>query len=205
MHTGRGADASRTREEEGDHNYLMQRQLDPNLPSFSGSHTGGASPTGGGAPATRSAILREELSAEGRAIMEACENDETWQTSKRMRGNGKDKFLTCLCVMIQEVVEDLDCAARFRGWAERWGEDELDACVLHEHAYALFQRHVMGITAAQFVWEPLEDEHAGGEQFQQSASSSTAGAPMATGETPTANRKRVSRKTPPGSTRQGHE
>ena len=73
------------------------------------------------------AIPREEdLSAEDRAIMEACENDETWQTIKRMRGSAKEKFLTCLCVMIQEVVEDLACAARFRGWARRWGEDELD-------------------------------------------------------------------------------
>ena len=44
----------------------------------------------------------------------------------------------------------------------------------HEHAYSLFQRHVMGITAAQFVWEPLEDKPAGEDHVQQSASSSAA-------------------------------
>ena len=120
---GEPTDASHTREEEADHSYLMQRRLDPNLPSSSGSPAGGSSPAGGGVSATRNAILREEdLSVEDRAIMEACENDETWQTIKRMRGNAKEKFLTCLCVLIQEVVEEPACAARFRGWTWRWGK-----------------------------------------------------------------------------------
>ena len=104
--------------------------------------------------------------------------------------------------MIQEVVEDPACAVRFRGW---WGEDELDACLLQEHAYSLFQRHVMGITAAQFVWEPLEDEHMGGDQIQQSASSSTADTSLATGGAPTAKRTRDSGKMPLTTTRQGQE
>ena len=120
MPAGGGNDVTHTREEEADNSYLMQRHLDPNQPSSSGSLAGGSSPAGGRVTATRHAILREEdLSAEDRTIMEACENDETWQTIKRMRGNAKDKFLTCLCVMIQEVVEDPACAARFRGWARR--------------------------------------------------------------------------------------
>ena len=60
--------------------------------------------------------------------------------------------------------------------AARWGEDERDACMLHEHAYSLFQRHVLGTTAAQFVWEPLENEPAGEAPVQQAASSSTTAA-----------------------------
>ena len=76
----------------------------------------GGSPSGGGANAARHAIPREmDLLAEDRAIMEACENDETWQAIKRMRGSAKEKFLTCLCIMIQEVVEDPACAARWVG------------------------------------------------------------------------------------------
>ena len=34
------------------------------------------------------------------------------------------------------------------------GEDETDACVLRSQMYDMLQRHVMGITAAQFVREP---------------------------------------------------
>ena len=75
--------------------------------------------------------------------------------------------------MIQEVVEDPSCAARFRGWARRWGEDERDACMLHEQTYSLFQRHMMGNTAAQFVWEPLDTEPAGEPPVQQPTSSSS--------------------------------
>ena len=169
MNAGGGADASHTKEEDTDRNCLMQKQLDPNLPSSSGAITEGASTTRASAPSTtRRGILREgALSAEDRAIMEACENDETWQTIKHMRWNAKGKFLTCLCIMIQEVVENPECAERFSGWARRWGgEDELHACLLHEHASTLLQRHVMGITAAQFVWDLLEDVPEGGEHVQ---------------------------------------
>ena len=34
---------------------------------------------------------------------------------------GKDKLLSALCVLIQEVVEDNDLNERFKGWAKRWG------------------------------------------------------------------------------------
>ena len=30
--------------------------------------------------------------------------------------------------------------------------------MLHNQVRDMFQRHLMGITAAQFVWEPLEEE-----------------------------------------------
>ena len=61
----------------------------------------------------------------------------------------RSKFLTCICVLVQEIVEDPVLAARFRNWAGRLGEDETDACVLHNSMYDMLQRHVMGITAAQ--------------------------------------------------------
>ena len=36
----------------------------------------------------------------------------------------------------------------------RWGEDDPDACQLHPSVYNMLERHIMGITAAQFVWDP---------------------------------------------------
>ena len=58
----------------------------------------GKPPSGSKAGATRHAPQREEdLSPEDKAIMEACEKNETWQTIKRMKGSAKEKFLTCLC------------------------------------------------------------------------------------------------------------
>ena len=44
-----------------------------------------------------------------------------------------------------------------KNWAKRWGEDEPDACQLHRTTYSFLQRHIMGITAAPFVWEPEDD------------------------------------------------
>ena len=48
----------------------------------------------------------ENLTAKDRAIMDACENDETCQTIRSMRGSTREKFLTCMCILVQEVVED---------------------------------------------------------------------------------------------------
>ena len=38
------------------------------------------------------------------------------------------KFLTCMCILVQEVVEDPALSVRFRNWARRWGEDVTPAC-----------------------------------------------------------------------------
>ena len=103
MLAGGGSDTVHTREPEGDNSYLMQRPFDPNQPSSSTLPARERPPSGSAASATQHAPLGEEdLSPEGRAIMEACEKDGTWQTINRMRGSAKEKFLTCLCVMIQE-------------------------------------------------------------------------------------------------------
>ena len=51
-------------------------------------------------------------------------------------------------------MDDPAQAARFRDWARRWGEDEEDACVLHDSMWGNIQRHVMGIIVAQCVWDP---------------------------------------------------
>ena len=92
---------------------------------------------------TYKGLREEELTAEDSAIMDACEQDETWQTVRQMRIY-QGEFLTCLCILVQEVVEEPQTAQRFRGWARRWGEDEADASVLHNQIYNVFQRHVMG-------------------------------------------------------------
>ena len=72
-----------------------------------------------------------------------------------MRPEAKQKLLSPLCILVQEVVEDNGLT---ENWARRWGEDELDACVLHHDMYYM-ERHAMGITAAQFVWEPSQGIH----------------------------------------------
>ena len=47
---------------------------------------------------------------------------------------------------------------RFKGWAKRWGTDEPDACRLHHHVFKMLERHIMRITAAQFVWSPAAED-----------------------------------------------
>ena len=54
---------------------------------------------------------------------------------------------------MQEIVKDSGLAERFRGWAMRWGDDDPDACHLHREVYNMLERHIMGITASQFVWQ----------------------------------------------------
>ena len=34
----------------------------------------------------------------------------------------------------------------------------MEACRLHSQVYGMLQRHIMGITAAQFVWESVGEE-----------------------------------------------
>ena len=68
-----------------------------------------------------------------------------------MRGSTKEKILTCLCILVQDVVEDPQTMARCQNWARRWREDEADACGIHSQMYDMFQRHVMGIGGAVCV------------------------------------------------------
>ena len=103
--------------------------------------------------------------------MRACEEDETWQTLRGMRQRTKNKFLTCVCIMVQEEVEDLQQACRFRNWACKWGEDEADACMLHNSIWGGFQKHIIGITAAQFVWGPMEEGDDGSDEGTPPAAS----------------------------------
>ena len=35
----------------------------------------------------------------------------------------------------------------------RSGDDDPDACRLHREVYDMLERHIMGITASQFVWQ----------------------------------------------------
>ena len=69
----------------------------------------------------------------------------------------KQKFLSAACVLVQEIVEDSGLAERFRGWAVRWGDDDPDTCRLHREVYNILERHTMGITASQFVWQRHEE------------------------------------------------
>ena len=99
--------------------------------------------------------------------MAACEADETWNALRRLRPDAKEKFLSAACVLIQEIVEDNRLAERFRGWATRWGDDNPGACRLHREVYNMLERHIMGITASQFVWQ----EHGENEGQQDAAPS----------------------------------
>ena len=94
------------------------------------------------APASGNGGLREEdVMAEDVAVMAFCENDETWQTLRRMRLQTRSKFLTCVCVIVQEVLGDPSLANRFCNWARRWGKDETDACVLHKYLPTVLYSH----------------------------------------------------------------
>ena len=64
------------------------------------------------------------LTTEERAIMAACNADETWRVLGALSPEGKDKLLAALCVMIQAVVEDNGLNERFKGWAKQWGTDD---------------------------------------------------------------------------------
>ena len=109
---------------------------------------GDPSPPQGQEPARGTALTVEEA---------VCNADETWRALRSLSPEGKDKLLSALCVLIQEVVEDNGFSQRFQGWAKRWGADESDACGLHGEVFRMLERHIMGITAAQFVWSPEED------------------------------------------------
>ena len=65
---------------------------------------------------------------------------------------------------MREIVKDPNNAAQYSNRARRWGEDETAAEETHYRMCGNIQRHVMGITAAQFVW-PLtaEGQHTEGE------------------------------------------
>ena len=102
----------------------------------------------------RRGTREEKLTAKDIAIMLACECDETWQTLRNMRPDARRKLLSAVRILVQEVVEDNGLTERFRNWEKRWGEDEFDACVLHHDMYGMLERHMMGITAAQHVWQP---------------------------------------------------
>ena len=95
---------------------------------------GDRSPPQGQEPARGTALTAEE-----RAIMAACNADETWRAMRSLSPEGKDKLLSALCVLIQDVVdvEDNGLSHRFQGWAKQWGADELEACTLHEEVFRM--------------------------------------------------------------------
>ena len=100
--------------------------------------------------------------------------------------------------LIPEVVEDN---------GQRWGEDEPEACQLHRIIYTFLERHIMGITAAQFVWEPEgeTEEATSGPDPHESSTPSAAPPPEDSHHPPegegctttTGTRKRIRRKTAP--------
>ena len=99
------------------------------------------------------------LSSFEEAEEEAEREREAWCTVRGMRPEAKKKLLSAVCILVQEVVEDNGLTEQFKIWAKRWGEDELDACVLHHDMYCMLERHIMGITAAQYVWKPEEEDN----------------------------------------------
>ena len=96
----------------------------------------------------------------------------------------------------------------------RDGEKTSEACQLHRTTYSLLERHIMGITAAQFVWEPEgEAEETAPNLGLQARSSSSAALPTESphrlpegGEsaTTTGTRKRVRQKTTPAEENDEH-
>ena len=159
-------------------------------------------------------VREEELTPEDLAIMAACEADETWQTLRNMKPDTKQKFMSAVCILAQEIVEDNGMSARYQNWAKRWGEDQPEACQLHRTTYSLLKRHIMGIAAAQFVWEPEgETEDTAPHPGPQTSSASSAAPPPEAlhrlpegGEcaTATGTRKRIRHKTTPTETDDKH-
>ena len=96
---------------------------------------------------------------------------------RSMRPDAKQKLLSTICILVQEVLEDNGLCERFKNWARRWGEDEPDACQFHRTTYSLLERHMMGITAAQFVWEPEEDTEEGAPDPATHEKATSSGAP----------------------------
>ena len=69
----------------------------------------------------RRGTREEKLSTEDIAdiaIMLACERDETWTTLSSMRPEAKQKLLSAVCILVQEVVEDNGFTERFK---KTWG------------------------------------------------------------------------------------
>ena len=92
------------------------------------------------------------LTMEERAIMAACDADESWRALRALSPEGRDKLLCTGGGGGQWPEPKIPIVAK------RWGADELDACGLHREVFQVLERHVMGITAAQFVWSPVEDD-----------------------------------------------
>ena len=69
---------------------------------------------------TSRGVREEELTKEGLAIMAACEADEAWQTLRSMRPATKQKFMSAVCILVQEIVEDNGLSVRYHNWAKRW-------------------------------------------------------------------------------------
>ena len=67
-------------------------------------------------------MLGEELTPENMAIMAACEAGEAWQTLRNMRPDTEQKFMSAICILVQEIVEDNGFCERNKIWAKGGGK-----------------------------------------------------------------------------------
>ena len=79
----------------------------------------------------------------------------------------REKLLAALCMMVQKMVEgnqerpSLASPDDFRDWGRRWGQDDDSAQLTLQCQWDNLLRHLMGITAAMEVWEPLTNTELG--------------------------------------------
>ena len=45
--------------------------------------------------------------------MAACEAEEAWQTLRKMRPEAKQKFMSAVCILVQEIAEDNGLCERY--------------------------------------------------------------------------------------------
>ena len=105
--------------------------------------------------------MEEHRTAEDWAIMEAVERCPVWRTLKSVNLREREKLLAALCMVVQEMVEGnpdrqtVGSLDDFRDWGRRWGQDDDRAQLTLQCQWDSLIRHIMGITAAMEVWEPL--------------------------------------------------
>ena len=97
--------ATHTQEEEKNTS-LMQRTVSASRPPTNEPverETDMTAPSNARSEPPSRGLRGEDLSVADRAIMDACENDETWQTIRLMRGSTKENCLTALCTQSKRL------------------------------------------------------------------------------------------------------
>ena len=105
--------------------------------------------------------MEEHLTSEDWAIMAAAERCPVWRILKSFNLREMEKLLAALRMVFQETVEGnpdrhtVSSLEDFRDWRRRWGQDDDNDQLALQCQWDNLLRHLMGITAAMEVWEPM--------------------------------------------------